>query len=200
MTKETKSDKRRGGEFPAPALLQPLALVLRVPEVPGLAVDLRRLFGVAHHPHPLRQGVLRQEIHDGPQGHRGRLRQRIAVHPGGDGAEVQRPDAVVGRQLQAAAVAGGQHLRLPVVPTPPDGPRGVEYVLGPQAVAPRQLGLSPLTASQGAALRQQLRPRRRVDGPVHPGAPQQRGVGGVDDGLRVGLGDVPYQNGKPLHA
>ena len=141
---------------------------------------------MAHHPAPA-PGRARscQELHDGPQGHCGRQRQRVAVDPGGDGAEVQGADAVGLRQKQAAAVAGGQQGRLPLLPALPDGTRRVDHIPGPQAVARRQLGPPPLAAPQRPALRQQLRPRRRVDGPVHPGAAQQRGIGRVDNGLRV---------------
>ena len=44
----------------------------------------------------------------------GRLRQRVAVHPGGDGGKGHRPAAVLHGQGQAAPVAGGQELRLSV--------------------------------------------------------------------------------------
>ena len=144
--------------------------------------------------------MVRQEVHDGPQGHGGRQRQRIPVDSRGYGAEVQGADAVGLRQKQAAAVAGGQQGRLPLLPALPDGTWRVDHIPGPQAVARRQLGPPPLAAPQRPALRQQLRPRRRVDGPVHPGAAQQRGIGRVDNGLRVRTGDISHQNGKAIHS
>ena len=45
-------------------------------------------------------------------------------------------------------------------------------------------------AAQGPAFGQELRPRGPVDGPVHAAAPQQRGVGRIDDGVHGHLRDV----------
>lgn len=56
----------------------------------------------------------------------GRLRQRVAVHPGGDGGKGHRPAAVLHGQGQAAPVAGGQELHLSVAAPLPDGARGCE--------------------------------------------------------------------------
>ena len=100
--------------------------------------------------------------------------------------------------------AGRRGSRRPAGPPPrspalPDGTRRVDYIPGPQAVTRRQLGL-PRSRPQRPALRQRLRPRRRVDGPVHPGAAQQRGIGRVDNGLRVRTGDISHQNGKAIHS
>ena len=182
------------GPLPLRHLSHPLFLVSGIPEIPGLPVDLRRLLRVADHPHPLRQLMVRQKLHNGPQRHGGRQSHRIAVHPRGNGAEVQGPDTVGLCQKQAAAVAGGQQRRLSLSAPLPDGARRVDDIFGPQAVSCRQLGLSGLTAAQGPALRQQLRPRRRVDGAVHTGASQQRCIGRVDDGLRVRPGEIAHQN------
>lgn len=154
---------------------------------------------MADHPHPLRQVVLCQKVHDGLQRHRGGLGQGIAVDPGGDGWEIHGADAVLRRQGQAGAVAGGQQGGLAMAAALPDGAGGVEHILGLQAIAPGQFGLPGLTAVQRPALRQQLRPGGGMDGAVHAAAAQQRGVGGVGDGLRVRLGDVAYNDGEAFH-
>ena len=79
---------------------------------------------------------------------------------------------------------------------PPDGADGVDDVPAGQVIGGGQLGLSRLTAVEGAALRQKPRPGGTVDSAVHAAAAQQGGVGGVDDGIGVGLGDVALYNGK----
>ena len=38
-----------------------------------------------------------------------------------------------------------------------------------------------------------------MDGAIHPGTAQQRGVGRVDDGLRVGAGDIANDDIEPSH-
>ena len=65
-----------------------------------------------------------------------------------------------------------------------------------QAVAACELGVPGFAAAQGTALLQKPRPCGSVDGPVHAAAAQQRGVGGIDDGLCIRLGNVPHHNGK----
>ena len=72
----------------------------------------------------------------------------------------------------------------------PHGAHRVDHILGGQFVPLGGFGLPGLTAVEDAALGQQLRARRPVDGPVHAPAPQQRGVGGVDNGVHVQFGDI----------
>ena len=81
----------------------------------------------------------------------------------------------------------------------PDGAHGVDYVPGFQAVTPGQLGPACFTAVEGPALRQQLRSRSGMDGAVHAAAAQKGGVGGIDNGLRIGCGQITCQNGKTRH-
>ena len=79
---------------------------------------------------------------------------------------------------------------LPAAAAVPDGPHGVDHVLGVEAVGPGDLGLPGFAAAQGPAFRQQLRPRGPVDGAVHPAAPQQGRIGRVDDGVHGHPGDI----------
>ena len=84
----------------------------------------------------------------------------------------------------------------------PHGAYRVNHILGGEPVAFRCLGLPGLTAVKGAALGQELRARRPVDGPVHAPAPQQRGVGGVDNGVHAQFGDISgddmqFHGGRP---
>ena len=110
--------------------------------------------------------------------------------------------AALRRQLQAGAVAGGQLLPVPLGhPPPDDGPHRVEHVPGREVIAPGKLGpavglRAALGLHEAEALVPELEARRRVDGVVDAPvagvkAPQQGGVGRVDDGVRPQPGDVP---------
>ena len=81
----------------------------------------------------------------------------------------------------------------------PDGAGGVDHIAAGQVIGPGELGMAGFAAPQGAALGQQAGPGGPVDGPVHPQAPQQGGVGGVDDGVHPGLGDVTQDDGDVFH-
>ena len=97
-----------------------VGLRLLIEHIPHHLIGVEGLGGVADHG----DGQLRmkaQEVRDGLQGYMSRLHQRIVVDTGADGREGHRAAAVLQRQRQAAAVAGGQLGGLP-------------------AAAPRQMG------------------------------------------------------------
>ena len=77
------------------ALLQPVFFRFRVPEIIGLAVDVRGILHVTDHPHPAGMVMGSKILHDGFQRYGGRLRYGIAVNPGGDGGEVHGINAVL---------------------------------------------------------------------------------------------------------
>ena len=120
----------------------------------------------------------------------GGLLGRIVVDPCADGREGNRAAVQFQGSGQGGAVAGGKQVRLPPSPPVPHGAHRMDDVFGWKAVALRRLGLAGGTAVEGAALGQQFRAGRPVDGPVHPAAPQQGCVGGVDDGVNLQRGDV----------
>ena len=129
--------------------------------------------------------VLRQEAADRLDGDAGGLLQGVVVHPRADGGESHRSAPQLQGQGHRVLIAARQQLRLPVSAPVPHGAHRVNHILGGEPVALRGLGLPGLTAVEGAALGQQLRARRPVDGSVHPAAPQQRGVCGVDNGVNL---------------
>lgn len=70
------------------------------PEVPHLAVNIGGSLRVADHPYLLGKGMVRQKVHDSPQGHCGSLVDGVSVHTGGDGGKIHAADAVLGCQRQ----------------------------------------------------------------------------------------------------
>ena len=81
-------------------------------------------------------------------------------------------------------------LRLARLAAVPDRADGVDDPARGQPVALRRLGLARSAASERAALVEQLRARRAMDGAVDAAAAQQRRVRGVDDRVDALLGDV----------
>ena len=102
----------------------------------------------------------------------GRLHQRIVVDAGADGGEGHRAAAVLQRQRQAAAVAGGQLGGLAVIAAPPDGAGGVDDVSAGQVIAAGDAGLTGGAAVQRFALGHETRSGSTVDGTIHPGTAQ----------------------------
>src|SRR5262245_61077408 len=70
----------------------------------------------------------------------------------------------------------------------------MDDVPGLQTIAAGNLGLARGAASERAALREQLRPRRTMDRPVDSATAEQRRIGGVDDGVDVEGGDVGFKD------
>ena len=84
---------------------------------------------------------------------------------------------------QGARVRRGEQLLLPRVAASPDRADGVDDMARLEAVAARDLGLARVAAAERAALREQLGARGAMDGAIHAAPAEQRGVGGVDDGV-----------------
>src|SRR5262249_28246336 len=63
-----------------------------------------------------------------------------------------------------------------------------------QPVAPRRLGVAGGATAQCAALVHEVGTGGPVDGAVHATSSEQRGVGGVDDGVDVHRRDVTSKN------
>ena len=170
-------------------------LYVLIEHIPVHPIGPEGVGAVADHPQA-HAGVVPEEVRHGLQGHMGRLGQGIAVYPGADGGEIHRAAAVGQGQLQAAEIAAAQQGSLPVAAALPDGAGGVDHIAAGQVIGPGELGMAGFAAPQGAALGQQAGPGGPVDGPVHPQAPQQGGVGGVDDGVHGYFRDVIANDDK----
>lgn len=98
-----------------------MGLRLLIEHIPHHLIGVEGLGRVADHG----DGQLRmkaQKVRDGLQGYMSRLHQRIVVDTGADGREGHRAAAVLQRQRQAAAVAGGSWAASPWPPPRQMGP------------------------------------------------------------------------------
>ena len=76
----------------------------------------------------------------------------------------------------------------------PDGANGMYHPPGGQPESGRYAGLPRGTAIERTAGRQQFGTGCTMDGAIHTAPPEQRLVGGIDDGVRIQAGDVTDDN------
>ena len=92
--------------------------------------------------------------------------------------------------LEAAAVAAREEPGLAGVAAAPDRADGVDHPTGGEPEARVALASPKAQPLSCAARLEQLGAGRPVDRPVDPAPAEERGVGGVDDGVDVLGGDV----------
>ena len=97
---------------------------------------------------------------------------------------------MLGGQRERGAIAGGEQRLLALAAAAPDRTDRMDDVPGLEAIAAGDLGGAGVAAAQGLAFGQQLRSGGAMDGAVDAAAAEQRGVGGVDDGVDVERRDV----------
>ena len=88
-------------------------------------------------------------------------------------------------QLDGAAIARRQRLIFAPVAAMPDRTDGMDHMPGRQPITPGDFGIAGLAAAKRAAFGKQFRPGRAMDRAVDPAAAEQRGIGGVDDGVNA---------------
>ena len=93
-------------------------------------------------------------------------------------------------RAQRRAIAGREQIRLAARAAVPHRPDRVDDVFRRQVVAARDLRRAGGAAAERSAFRQQLPSGGAVDRAIDPAAAEQRGVGGVDDGVDRERGDV----------
>src|SRR4051812_39430313 len=120
----------------------------------------------------------------------GRGFDRIAVDAGADRREGDRFQGVRVGEFEGAAVAGGEQFGLAGFSVLPDRPDGVDDMPGRQAIALGDLRVAGLAAVERAALSDKLRSGGTMDRAIDPAATEQRGVGGIDDGIDFERDDV----------
>src|SRR6202011_5119112 len=118
------------------------------------------------------------------------LFDRVAVDAGGDCREGDATEGVLIGELEGVAVARGERVRFAVGAALPNGAHAVDHMTGFQAIAAGELCLPGVGAAQGPAFLEQLGAGAAVDGPVDTATAEERGVGGVHDGVDVEQGDV----------
>ncbi len=88
-------------------------------------------------------------------------------------------------EFERAAIARSQRLILTLASAMPDRPYGVNHMPRREPVASGYFGIARAATAEAAALGQQLRSRGAVDRAVDTTAAEQRGIGGVDDGVNA---------------
>ena len=108
---------------------------------------------------------------------------RKTIDAGGNCRKGNRSKAVGLGQFDGAGVARRQRFILAAASPVPDRPDGMNHVPRRQPETPGDFGVTGRTALQGSAFGEKLRPSRAMDGAIDATAAEQRGVGGVDDGV-----------------
>lgn len=108
--------------MPAEKISKTGRLVISEQGIPGIAVDVGGVLGMADHTDVLGVIMFIEEGHNGMEGDAGGLGQGITEDTGRDGGKIDGRDAVLFRETQAGAVAGRQQSRLPAPPPCQTGP------------------------------------------------------------------------------
>ena len=96
-------------------------------------------------------------------------------------------------QCEAVSITGRQQIRFAVIAAVPYRAYRVNHESGRQLVAARDFGLTGAASVQGAALFEQWRAGGAVYGAIDAATAEQRGVGGVDDGVDCQRDDVRFK-------
>src|SRR5690625_5257936 len=96
-------------------------------------------------------------------GHFRRLVLRVAIDALADGREGDRAEAMLARDLQRAAMAGGERLFLAMIAAFPARADRMDHMARRQAIAGRDLGIARAAPAKSAAFLKQLRPGRAMD-------------------------------------
>src|SRR5215831_5078878 len=70
----------------------------------------------------------------------------------------------------------------------------MDHMTGLQPVTPGDLGAAGVAAAERFAFRQQLWPRRAMNGAIHTTAAEQAAIGGIHNGVDIKRGDVGDNN------
>ena len=111
------------------------------------------------------------------------LIQGIAIHTGANRRKRDRPKFPFIDDLEAAAVAARQQVRLSLAAAVPDRPNSVDHVLGRQVITSGDLRIAGFAAPQGAARLEQPGTCGTVNRTINPSAAEQRIVRRVDNGI-----------------
>src|ERR1700694_2095296 len=85
-----------------------------------------------------------------------------------DSGKRDRSKIVVAAKLDRAEIARGELRFLPTIAAVPNWPDGMDHVPRRKVISFCDLGVAGLAAAELAALDQQLKPSRVVDGAIHP--------------------------------
>ena len=125
-------------------------------------------------------------------GNRHRLFERITINAATDCREGDGFDAVFDSQREAVAITGSQQVRFAVIAAIPDRADRMNDEFRRQLVATRDFRFTGAATIERAAFFQQLRAGGAVYCAVNTAATEERGVGGVDDGIDLQRDDVGF--------
>jgi hypothetical protein len=123
-----------------------------------------------------------------------------SIDPCGDRRKRHRRQAMILTKLERAPIARRQRFVLTPAAAMPNRSDGVDDVPGGKPVTLSDLGVAGGAAAEAAAFGQQLRPGGAMDCAIDAAAPEQRFIGGVDNGVNVQGGDVGDDDFKPCRA
>ena len=166
-----------------------LGLGLLIEHIPIHLISPECFLVKTNHSH-FQCGVFIEKICDGVQGNVSGLREGESIDPGGNRGKVHTMTAVFYGQCQRIAVTGGKCGSLVVVTTLPYRAGGMNHIVAGEVVGFGDFSFPWHTTAQRAAFGQKFRPCGTVDGAVHAGTAQQRGLSGVDDSIHMGLRNI----------
>ena len=88
-------------------------------------------------------------------------------------------------QFDGAAIARRQRVIFALAAAVPDRADGMNHMPRRQSISRSDFGVAGLAAMQGAAFGEKPGPGRAMDRAIDATAAEQRGVGGVDDGVNA---------------
>jgi len=138
-----------------------------------------------------------QRIDNGTDRNTGGTVGRKAIDAGRNRWKGDRGEPVLLAELDRAAIAGGKQIILTKRAAIPHRPNRVDHVSGGEPIALGDLGVAGLATVEHPALRNKVRPRRTMDGAIDASPAEQRGIGGVDDGVNAHGGNVGNDDFEP---
>lgn len=123
-----------------------------------------------------------------------RMIRREAIHTRRDAGESDALQPMLRRESERVRVTRAQQLRLTIAAAVPDRTDGVYHMPGLELVALGDLRLARLATVQAHALAHQIGTGSPVNHAIHAASTHERGVGRIDDGIDIKLGDIAFED------
>jgi len=114
----------------------------------------------------------------------------VSIDTGTDGRECNTADALLKRQGEAVSVTALKQRCFPPTTALPDWSNSMNHPIRGQCKARRYPRLPRRTPAKSPAISQEFRSGSAMNRTINPPAPQQTGVGSVDDSIRILVNDV----------
>lgn len=120
------------------------------------------------------------------------------VDAGADAWKRDGSNRALAGSFERLSIAGREQLGFIVGAAAPNGPDRMNDVLGREAIAPCDFGLSGLATAEQTTLVQQIRACGAMNGTVDAAATEQRRIGSIDDGVDLERRDVSANGAHDL--